>query len=83
MLSSSKYDLYILMYINVSPHLDCYSVGTVNVSMEDFAVGLSFVIQTVLFPYPDRNGQIKQTKFIAAVFLQRPTGSRSICVGFK
>ena len=61
------------MYINVSPHLDCYSVVAADISMEDFAVSLSVVILTV---YPDGNGQIKQTKFQTAVSHQRPTGSK-------
>ena len=27
------------MYIKVSPHLDCYSVGAAGISIEDYAVG--------------------------------------------
>ena len=59
----------------MSPHLDCYSVGAADISIEDFAVGLAVVILTVFFPSPDRNREIQQTKFQMAVSLQRPRGS--------
>jgi len=78
-LSSSKYTLYILLYIKVSPHLDCYSVGAANISIEDYAVGSTVLILTVLFPYPDGNREIRLSKFQTAVSLQRPRGS----TGFK
>ena len=59
------------MYINMSPHLDCYSVGAAVISIEDFAVDSTVVILTVLFPYTDRNRCILQTKSQTAVSLQQ------------
>ena len=74
MLLSSKYTLYILMYmymyIKVSPHLDCYSVGAADISIEDYAVGSTVLILTLLFPYPDGNRAIRLSKFKMAVPLQ-------------
>ena len=69
MLSSSKYNLYILMYIKVSPHLDCHSVGAANISIEDYAVGSTVLILTVLFPYPDGNREIRLSNFLMVVSL--------------
>ena len=46
------------MYIKVSPHLDCYSVGAVDTSIGDIAVGSTVVILTVLFSYPDGNSRL-------------------------
>ena len=63
------------MYIKVSPHLDCYSVGAADISIEDYAVGSTVLILTVLFPYPDGNREIRLSKFQTAVSLQRPKGS--------
>ena len=51
------------MYIKVSPHLDCYSVGAAGISIEDYAVGSTVLILTVLFPYPDGNREIRLSKF--------------------
>jgi len=42
-LSSSKYTLRILMYIKASLHLGCYSVGTVELSLEDCAVDSAII----------------------------------------
>ena len=67
------------MYIKVSPHLDCYSVGAADISIKDYAVGSTVLILTVLFPYPDGNREIRLSKFQTAVSLQRPRGS----TGFK
>ena len=64
----------------MSPHLDCYSVGVADISIEDFAVGSTVVILTVLFPYPDGNREIEQTKFQTVVSLSNlgvQQGSRS------
>ena len=58
------------MYIKVSLYMDCYSVGAANISIEDFAVGWTVVILTVLFPYLDGNREIQQTTFQIAVSLQ-------------
>ena len=63
------------MNIKVSPYLDCYSVGAADISIEDYAVGSTFLILTVLFPYPDGNREIRLSKFQMAVSLQRPRGS--------
>jgi len=41
----------------MSPHLDCYSIGAANISIEDFAVGSTIVILTVLLSY---SGGIKE-----------------------
>ena len=65
------------MYIKASPHLDFYSVGAADISIEDFAIGATVVILTVLFPYPDVNREIKQTKFQTAVTLGVQRDSRS------
>ena len=75
MLLSSKYTLYILMYIEVSPHLDCYSVGAADISIEDYAVGSTVLILAILFSYSDGNREIQQTKFQTAVSLQQPRDS--------
>ena len=63
------------MYIKVSPHLDCYSVGAADISIEDYAVGSTVLILTVWFPYLDGNREIQLSKFQTAVSLQRPRGS--------
>ena len=67
------------MYIEVSPHLDCHSVGAADVSIEDYVVGSTVLILTVLFPYPDGTREIRLSKFQAAVSPQGPRGSN----GFK
>ena len=41
--------LYVVMYIKVSSHLDCCSVRTAVISIEDFVVGSTVVILAVLF----------------------------------
>ena len=51
------------MHIEVSPHLDCHSVGAADISMEDYAVDSTVLILTVLFPYPDGNREIRLSKF--------------------
>ena len=76
MLLISKDTLYIFMYIKVSPYLDCYSVGAADISIEDYAVGSTVLILTVLFPYPDGNREIRLSKFQTAVSLQRRRGSK-------
>ena len=63
------------MYIEVSLHLDCCSVGAANISIEDYAIGSTVLILTVLFPYPDRNRELRLSKFQTAVSLQQPRGS--------
>ena len=74
MLSSSKYTSKFLREC-MSPHLDCYSVRAADISIEDFTVGSTIAILTVLFSYPDGIKEIQQTKFQTAVSLQRPRGS--------
>ena len=54
------------MYIEVSPHLDCYSVGAADTLIEDYAVGSTVLILTVLFPYPDGN-RLRLSKFQTAI----------------
>ena len=66
------------MYIKVSPHLDCYTVTAADISIEDYAVGSTVLILTVLFPYPDGNREIRLSKFQTAVSLQRPRGSMGL-----
>ena len=34
-------------------------VGAANISIEDFAVGSTILILTVLFPYPDENRELQ------------------------
>ena len=57
-----------------------YSVGAADISIEDFAVGSTVVILTVLFPYPDGNSRLnfKRLYLFSDVEVQR--GSRSIRV---
>jgi len=43
------------MYIKARPHLGCYSVGTVELSLEDCAVDLAIVTRNVLLPYTEGN----------------------------
>ena len=54
MLSSSKYTLYILMYIKVSPHLDCYSVGAADISIKNYAVRPDCSHPNCIVPIPGR-----------------------------
>ena len=75
--SSSKYTMYIIVYIKVSPHLDCYSVSATNISIKDFAVGSTVVIPTALFPHPDRNSRLN---FKRLYLFSDQQGSRSIHV---
>ena len=63
------------MYIKVSPHLDCYSVGAADISIKDYAVGSTVFILTVTFPYPDGKREIRLSKFQMAVSLQQPRSS--------
>ena len=70
-----RYTLYILMYIKVSPHMYYYSVGAADISIEDYAVGSTVLILTVLFSYLEGNREIRLSKFQTAVSLQQPSGS--------
>jgi len=58
MLSSSKYTLHIFMYINASLHLGCYSVGTVEPSLENCAVDSAIITQSTLLPYTEGKGRL-------------------------
>jgi len=39
------------MHIKASLHLGCYSVGTVELSLEDFAVDSAIITGSVLLPH--------------------------------
>ena len=68
------------VYIKVSPHLDCHSVGAVDTSIGDFAVGSTVVILTVLFPYPDGNSRLNFKRLYLFSDVGVQWGSRSIRV---
>ena len=64
-------------FLKVSLHLYCYSVGATNITIEDYAVGWTVVILTVLYSYQEGNTKIKRLDLFSDVGIQ--LGSHNIC----